>query len=233
MLSHDDVLFRSKGASNVGCHSCADGFAQYDGGDSRTLISRSSAVATIFSHGIAAVALGSAFNGERVPLRFWVAALVCAVLPDIDVVGFGFGVRYGDLLGHRGLTHSLLFALVVAVVTVALVFREATPLSKTWVRLVICFFVVTASHGLLDALTNGGLGVAFFAPFDNSRYFFPWQPIQVSPIGLDFFSSPRAMAVIVSEIVWIWIPSVLVLAAAWAYRRWDRGRLARTQRQAP
>jgi inner membrane protein len=176
-------------------------------------------LATIFSHGVAAVALGSVFNGERVPIRFWVAAIACAMLPDIDVIGFGFGIHYGDMLGHRGLTHSLLFALVVAVVTVALLFRDAQWLSKAWLRLVICFFVVTASHGVLDALTNGGLGVAFFAPFENSRYFFPWRPIQVSPIGFNFFSSPRAMAVIISEVVWIWVPSALVFALAWTVRK--------------
>lgn len=177
-------------------------------------------MATIFSHGIAALALGQVFAAERIRARFLIAAVVCAILPDIDVIGFGFGIHYGDMLGHRGLTHSLLFALLVSVVTVALVFREATPLSKTWFRLVICLFVVTASHGVLDAMTNGGLGVAFFAPFSNVRYFFPCRPIQVSPIGLDFFSSPRAMAVIASEIEWIWIPSALAIAAVWAYRKW-------------
>ena len=65
-------------------------------------------MATILSHGIAALALGKVFTGERLPIRFWVASVVCAMLPDIDVIGFGFGVRYGDMLGHRGLTHSLL-----------------------------------------------------------------------------------------------------------------------------
>src|SRR6267378_8050335 len=50
------------------------------------------------------------------------------------------------------------------------------------------FFLATASHGLLDAMTNGGLGVAFFAPFCDTRYFLPWQPIVVSP-AID----PRAL----------------------------------------
>ena len=41
-------------------------------------------------------------------------------------------------------------------------------------------FLCTMSHALLDALTDGGLGVAFFSPFSNERYFFPWTPIRVS-----------------------------------------------------
>jgi hypothetical protein len=41
--------------------------------------------------------------------------------------------------------------------------------------LIAHFSFVTASHGMLDAMTDGGLGVAFFAPFDNARYFFPME----------------------------------------------------------
>lgn len=176
-------------------------------------------MATILSHGIAALALGKVFTGERLPLRFWVASVVCAMLPDIDVIGFGFGVHYGDMLGHRGLTHSLLSALLIGFVTVALLFRDAKLFSRNWLSLVSYFFVVTASHGLLDALTNGGPGVAFFAPFSNTRYFFPVRPIEVSPIGLRFFSSRNAWTVIRSEIVCIWIPSALVVTMAWALRK--------------
>jgi inner membrane protein len=167
------------------------------------------------------LALGKVFTGERMPMRFWIASVVCAMLPDIDVIGFAFGIHYGDLLGHRGLTHSLSFALLVGLATVTLLFRDSKPLSRSWFSLVIYFFVVTASHGVLDALTNGGLGVAFFAPFSNTRYFFPWTPIEVSPIGLRFFSG-RASAVILSEVVWIWIPSALAVALTWTVRKLTR-----------
>ena len=34
-------------------------------------------------------------------------------LPDADVIGFGLGVRYEDPWGHRGATHSLMFALAL------------------------------------------------------------------------------------------------------------------------
>ena len=175
-------------------------------------------VATILSHGIAALALAKVFTGERMPMRFWAASAACAMLPDIDVIGFGFGIHYGDMLGHRGLTHSLAFALLIGIATVALLFREASPFSRSWFSMIIYFFVVTASHGVLDALTNGGLGVAFFAPFSNTRYFFSWRPIEVSPIGLDFFAS-RGGLVILSEAVWIWIPSALIISGAWMVRR--------------
>jgi inner membrane protein len=175
-------------------------------------------MATIFSHALAALALGKAYTAREMPLRFWVWSAVCAMLPDADVIGFAFGIRYADMLGHRGLSHSLLFAFVVGCAVASLAFREATPFSKRWWSLALYFFVATASHGLLDALTNGGLGVAFFAPFDSTRYFFPWTPVEVSPIGLGFFSS-YGLIVLLSEIIWIWIPSALIVLAVWLYRK--------------
>jgi inner membrane protein len=87
--------------------------------------------------------------------------------------------------------------------------------------MMIYFTLVTLSHPLLDAMTNGGSGVALFAPFSTSRYFAPWRPIQVSPIGLRFFSE-RGLEVLASEIVWVWIPAFLVLLVASAYRKFMR-----------
>ena len=144
---------------------------------------------------------------------------VSAAFPDVDVIGFRFGIQYGDMLGHRGLTHSLAFAFILGCLVALLAFREVKIFSLDWWKLAIYFFVVTASHGVLDALTNGGLGVAFFAPFSNERYFFPWRPIEVSPIGLRPFLSYRGLLVILSEIAWIWIPSVLLVLLSSVTRR--------------
>lgn len=85
------------------------------------------------------------------------------------------------------------------------------------------FFLATASHGLLDAMTDGGLGVAFFAPLDNHRYFLPWTPIRVSPIGVGRFFTARGLAVIQSELLWIWLPAGLLAASVWILRRRSSG----------
>lgn len=152
------------------------------------------------------------------PLRFWLLTAVCAALPDADVIGFGLGIRYSDLLGHRGLTHSLAFALAVGFLVVLLFFRNMDLGAREWWTLIAYFFIVTASHGVLDAMTNGGLGIAFFSPFSNERYFFPWRPIEVSPLGVGNFLA-RGAEVMLSEIKWIWIPSGLVVLTAYLLRR--------------
>jgi inner membrane protein len=175
-------------------------------------------MASIFSHSVAALGIGACFYRPGTPKRVWIAGAICSVVPDLDVIGFRFGIRYGDFWGHRGFTHSLLFAALLAALVVLLAFRQAIPdLSRF--ALWTYFFLATASHGLLDAMTDGGLGVAFFSPLDNTRYFLPWTPIRVSPIGLTRFFSYRGLAVIQSELLWIWLPAGLLMALAWLIRR--------------
>ena len=84
---------------------------------------------------------------------------------------------------------------------------------------VIFFFLLTASHGILDALTNGGLGIAIFSPFSNERYFFPWTPITVSPIGVAGFLSKRGWLVLKSELLWVWLPASLIAVVSTIIRK--------------
>ena len=68
-------------------------------------------------------------------------------------------------------------------------------------------------------MTNGGYGVAFFSPFNDTRYFFSWRPIEVSPLGILRFFSERGLQVIRSEIVWIGVPGILYMIIAFLIRR--------------
>ena len=157
-------------------------------------------MASAISHAIAALSIGTAFSTPKMAKRVWIAGALCSVFPDIDVIGFRLGAQYGDFWGHRGFTHSLLFAAVLAgAVTLTLLRSSGIGPGALFAYL----FVATASHGLLDAMTNDGLGVAFFSPFDNQRYFLPWRPIRVSPISASRFLSPRGLAILQNECVWI------------------------------
>ncbi len=164
-----------------------------------------------FSHAIAAVALGRAYTTLRLPLRFWLLSAGCALAPDLDVYCPRSFFEYSHMLGHRGLTHSFLFAAVLSGLIVLLAFRRPIEgISRK--ALFVLFFLATASHGVLDAMVDGTLGVAFLAPFSPERFFLPWRPIVSSPTGLAFFSAAGA-AVIMNEFVWLWIPSLVVILA--------------------
>lgn len=169
-------------------------------------------MASWFTHVLVAGALGKTQHPGVRTTRFLMLSIICSVFPDVDVLGLIWGIEYGHVLGHRGVMYSLCFALILALVTVVTGFSGVLRGSKTWWLLVLHFFLVTALHGVLDAMTNGGLGVAFFAPFENSRYFFPWTPIEVSPIGAGFFGM-QGLRVLSSEILYVWLPILIVANA--------------------
>ena len=175
-------------------------------------------MASVFSHAVVALSIGTCFYTPQIPKRVWAIGALCSVIPDLDVIGFEFGVRYGDFWGHRGFTHSLFFAALIAVAAIAIAFPRALPeVSRFY--LWVYFFLAAASHGLLDAMTDGGLGVAFFAPFDDRRYFLPWTPIRVSPISISRFFTARGLAVLRTELLWIWLPAALLAVFACLIRR--------------
>ncbi len=173
---------------------------------------------TVFSHAIAATAIGAVMVSGPSRARIWALGALCAVVPDLDVISFWLGVPYHHMLGHRGLSHSLLFAAVLASVATALVFRK-WPAGASGSGLWAFFFAATASHGVLDAMTTGGFGVAFFAPFSDARYFLPWRPIVVSPISVRTFFSHEGLVRMWNELGWVWLPATTVFLAGLALHR--------------
>ena len=173
---------------------------------------------TTTTHAILAAAAAKAFGEQDKTLRLWCATIALSVLPDADTLGFSFGVSYGDFLGHRGFFHSPFFSLMLAIVCATALFNRR-PLSRAWWKYVAFFFLVGASHGLLDALTDGGLGVALLSPFSDVRYFSPWRPIPVAPIGFEAAFSGWGLRVIVWEIAHLWLPSFALLAGFLIARR--------------
>lgn len=132
------------------------------------------------------------------------------MLPDLDVLSFRFDIPYAAPFGHRGFTHSLFFA--VATGAAFSLFAKQLHARALTTFLFVAF--ATASHGVLDAMTTGGSGIAFFWPFADERYFLPWQFIRVSPIGLENFLTYRGWIALKSELLTIWLPCALVVVAA-------------------
>src|SRR5919108_3994798 len=171
---------------------------------------------SVITHPAIPLALSPFLPRETMSRPLLLAGVVCSIVPDLDVIGFRFGIRYGDLLGHRGFTHSFLFAFILAASLTFTMFRNGP--GKTSIILLF-LFSSTLSHPLLDMLTNGGLGVALFSPFTNERYFFPWRPIEVSPMSRANFFSDWGTRVLMSELEWVWLSSALVFTIGQVFRR--------------
>jgi inner membrane protein len=164
---------------------------------------------TIFTHPAIAIGLSPWFRDAKSTKIVILIGIIFTVLPDIDVIAFRLGIPYAHMFGHRGFSHSLFFAALFSALT-------AWPLSKwlytraisVWLYLFLCM----ASHGILDMLTNGGLGIALLSPFSNERFFFPLQPIEVSTLSIRRFFDGQGIPVIISELKWVWLPSMVVFS---------------------
>ena len=173
---------------------------------------------SVISHAAVAVAAGIAFAPRDVPDHFWSLSIACSIIPDANVIGFSFGIPYHHLFGHRGFFHSPFFGLLMGIFLVGVFFRDVEIFSRRWFFYFIFFFLLGASHGILDAFTSGGLGIALLAPFNGARYFFPWRPIVVSPIGISCLFTKWGLMVVKSELLWVWLPCFLMVAVSTVIR---------------
>lgn len=171
-------------------------------------------MATPLSHLAVPLALTLALGGDIVPPGLMALALACAVLPDIDALGLWLGIPYEHPFGHRGFTHSLPFAVALAGAGSLL----APALGCDPLVAFAVLLVSAASHGLIDAMTNGGLGIAFFSPFSRRRSFLPWRVIEVSPLRPSALFSRRGLRVLRSEMRWVWAPCVVLALVGVALR---------------
>jgi inner membrane protein len=168
-------------------------------------------VPTLLTHGIVGAALVGVAPLRARSARLAVALVALAMLPDADVIGLRLGLPYAHWLGHRGFSHSLAFAAIASAAVALILFPLAT--TPSWRRVALLLFAAIASHGLLDAATDGGLGVALLAPLSDARFFFPWRPIEVSPLSASAFLGPRGLDVLASEALFVWAPVGLITLA--------------------
>ena len=111
-------------------------------------------------HLIVGLAVGRAYDRGKVAMG---AMSVGAVLPDLDFLLFpGHGILP---YAHRGMTHSLAFAVLagLAAWAVALV-RSADSF-----RAGLFFALTMATHGVIDAFSLSGSGIDLLWPILNVR----------------------------------------------------------------
>lgn len=173
---------------------------------------------TIVTHALVAATIVRALPAHWRSRSLYILAMAGAMAPDLDTLGFRFGIAYGSNFGHRGATHSIVFAMVLSLLLALWqVRRHGPPLLRWWGVLTL----TTLTHLLLDALTDGGLGVAAFWPFSSARFFFPVHPVMVSPIGARFFSH-RGAETLLSELAWVGLPCAIIWLALtlWSSRKY-------------
>ena len=158
--------------------------------------------------------------------RLAIAAVVCSCLPDLDMLGVIFEVRPTDPTGHRGVAHALVMAALVALFVAIVGFHKLGLWGARWRRVAWFLFAVTASHGLIDAMTTGEAGVALFSPFDRDRVSLPFELLPSCPVGLKEWLGFWGLLTVANEIFYLLIPAGIV--ASWVRAEpGDRRRLVR------
>lgn len=115
-------------------------------------------------------AVGEAVLGKKAGKKAMVWGAIAGTIPDLDVLSNFFLSDFESLLFHRGITHSILFGLIISPILAYLV-NKIHPAEKTtftdWLKL---FLWCIITHPLLDIFTN--YGTQLFYPFSDYRIAF-------------------------------------------------------------
>ncbi|HRG68059.1 MAG TPA: metal-dependent hydrolase [Saprospiraceae bacterium] len=171
-------------------------------------------------HAIFAISLSPFRPYKNKLLPSLILAMVCSTFPDLDVIGFEAGIPYSSLMGHRGFTHAIFFAILTGILVSYLFFNEQCKTYLDRIQISFFFFIITISHGLLDAMTDGGLGVGFFIPFYNERFFFSYRPIPVSSMHIEAFFTNVGFSILKQELKFIGFISCFVVASGYYWRKY-------------
>lgn len=174
-------------------------------------------LATLITHPVVPLAIGMGLGQSIIPRRLLIAGVLLSVLPDLDVLMPYLGVPWGSVYAHRGLSHSISFAVLVSLLMLFVL------QSNRMVTFVFSLTVVL-SHTMLDALTWGGQGVALYWPFDAQRVQFDSRPIPASPMSITGFMRWGGY-VLRNELKVIWAPLIAGASVSWAIRKWTLPKL--------
>lgn len=145
------------------------------------------------THLVLGAAIGEAVLGKKIGRKAMLWGAVADTIPDLDVFASPCFTNAQQLMVHRGITHSLLFVVVMASLLGWLFskwFKKSEVSWKSWSWL---FFFGLLSHTLLDSLTAYGTG--WFEPF--SAYRVAFNTIFVAD---PFYTLPFLICVIVALI---------------------------------
>jgi inner membrane protein len=122
------------------------------------------------SHIALGAAIGEVMLGNKIGRKAMLYGALAGNLPDIDVLGIFFLSDSKQLLFHRGITHSIFFAVLLSVLFGWFSKRWFSNTPINWIQGAWLCFSAMLSHLLLDSFTCYGMGI--FEPFSQYRLSF-------------------------------------------------------------
>ena len=114
--------------------------------------------------------VGEAFFERGFGKKAMVWGALAQSIPDIDFIAGLWASPAGDLLAHRGFTHSILFALLIIpafALSADKIHKPHNIAFRTWL---LFFTAEVFMHLFIDAFNNYGIG--WFEPFSHARFSF-------------------------------------------------------------
>jgi inner membrane protein len=160
-------------------------------------------MSTIISHSLIGAAIASFFRFENKKKNV-ITSLILGALPDSDTLIMGIFGR-GTVFDHRGVFHSIFFAIIVGTL-VAFLFKKNGWISSTaFTKLAVLFSAVTFSHPLADGFSTGWrYGVSYLAPFDMTKYFWFASPLPLAPLSPTQLITSRGANLFLAEAAMLW-----------------------------
>ena len=159
-------------------------------------------MASLFTHALVGTALGQAgISDWRKDWRFWCLVIVCSILPDIDSIGFLMGVPYGNLWGHRGMTHSLVFSRSPCALPLGMLQQSVSPASGSSRVLLFRGDGFARRSGCHD---QRRIGCRLLLSLQSATLLLFVAADSCLSHRLTRFFTNRGLRIYASEILWVW-----------------------------
>lgn len=145
------------------------------------------------THIVLGAAIGEAVLGKKIGRKAMMWGALADTIPDFDVFASCCTTDAQQLLVHRGITHSILFVVLMSPLigyAFSKWFKKAEVTFKQWTLL---FFLGMFTHILIDSMTSYGTG--WFEPFSSYRVSF--NTIFVADV---FYTLPFLVCILIALI---------------------------------
>lgn len=130
------------------------------------------------AHGLLGASIVAALHPQPTERRYSLPILVGALFANAADTDFLLVFTLHSKSWHRGFSHSIVFALLVCILTSLL-------LGKQQLRVALVYGLAFASHGLLDYVTSKEAGgVELLWPFSTERMKLGWWSLSELPSKL-------------------------------------------------
>lgn len=122
------------------------------------------------THVVLGACIGEAMLGKKLGRKAMLWGALAQSLPDIDFLASIWLKTTDDLLAHRGITHSLFFALLASLLLATIAERWHRPHNIPYKRYFLFFLAELLTHLFIDSFN--AYTIALFAPFSYQRFTF-------------------------------------------------------------